>query len=214
MPHKHSASSQRWRERHKRDPFIREARKKGYRARSAFKLIEIDQRFGLFAVGQRVLDLGAAPGSWSQIAAKAVHSPNKGKVFSIDVLQINGLDSIVYIKSDVESDEFSQVLHEAVGNAVDVLLCDLSPPLSGHAGRDRARADQLIRRAWEETKPFLRPKGSLLAKLWQGPEADTFVKDIKKNFATIRRIKPKASRQESSEFYLLAQGFTTNQGHS
>ncbi len=215
-----SDSSGRWLARQKRDPFVREARSSGYRSRAAFKLEELDRRCGLLRSGMRLLDLGAAPGSWAQYAASRVGP--KGVVVACDLLEIAPLDAVHIIQGDARDDAIQDRIRAAVGaKALDLVICDMAPNLSGIRVRDQAEAMALLEVALELAQSMLRqgtpggkaagqqgrsPGGSLVAKLFQGSGSDEWLADVRKLFATVRIVKPRASREESREVYVVAQG--------
>ena len=219
-----SDSSGRWLARQKRDPFVREARSSGYRSRAAFKLEELDRRCGLLRSGMRVLDLGAAPGSWAQYAASRVGP--KGVVVACDLLEIAPLEGVHIVQGDACDEAIQQRIRESVGSkALDLVICDMAPNLSGIRVRDQAEAMELLEIALELARSMLRqgmsvgkaggqqgraPQGNaggaFVAKLFQGAGSDQWLADLRKHFGTVRIVKPKASREESREVYVVAQG--------
>jgi 23S rRNA (uridine2552-2'-O)-methyltransferase len=198
-----SKSSQAWLKRHMRDPYVHRAQALGYRSRSAFKLLEIDARDRLFARGQRVVDLGAAPGGWSQVAAEKV-GPG-GRVIALDVLEMAPLAGVTVIRGDFTSDEWLAALDEALAGApVDVVLSDMAPNLSGIAATDQARSLALCKAAVAFARERLKPGGTLLMKAFQGAGFPQLLAHVRREFADVVSRKPDASRDRSSEMYLRA----------
>lgn len=206
-----SGSSGRWLSRQKRDPFVREARADGYRSRAAFKLIELDQRFRLFKPRAVVLDLGAAPGSWSQVAQQRV-GPT-GVVIACDLLEIpslcgNGqLPDVNIMTGDVRDLEVQERIVAACGaRALDLVISDMAPNLSGVRARDQAEAIGLADTTLEICAALLRKDGQLVVKLFQGEGSQAWITEARQRFAAVRIVKPKASRDESREVYVVASG--------
>jgi 23S rRNA (uridine2552-2'-O)-methyltransferase len=200
-----SKSSNQWLQRHVKDPYVRKARSDGYRSRAAFKLIEINTRDRLLVPGARVVDLGAAPGGWSQVAAAKV-APG-GKVVAVDLLEIAPMSSVTVFRGDFREAATQAQLAEALGGfKADVVLSDMSPNISGVASADQARAAELITLAIEFCQAQLKKDGAFLVKVFQGEEFANVFKDMKRVFREVRTVKPAASREESRETYLLARG--------
>jgi 23S rRNA (uridine2552-2'-O)-methyltransferase len=199
----HSPSSQAWLERQINDPFAAQARAKGYRSRAAFKLTEIDDRFQLLRKGARVLDLGCAPGGWIQIALER----GAGKVVGIDLLPIDPLPPAVIVEGDFTEPGQGEALLERLGGAPDLVLSDMAPNTTGHRQTDHLRIMALVEAAAEFAVEVLKPGGAFVAKAFQGGETREVLKLLKARFADVRHVKPKASRAESSEVYLVATGF-------
>jgi len=192
-------------ERHVADPYVRKAKALGYRSRAAFKLAEIDRTDRLFARGQRVVDLGAAPGGWSQVAAEKV-GPG-GRVIAVDVLEMAPLPGVEVIRGDfTEAAVLREVERALGGDRVDLVLSDLSPNLSGVAAADQARSVHLCELALEFGLAHLKPGGSLLVKAFQGAGFPAFLQRLRRRFERVVSRKPDASRSRSSEMYLLARG--------
>ena len=189
-------SSKEWLRRHVTDPYVKQARKQGYRSRAAFKLLEIDSKEKLFRAGQTVLDLGAAPGGWSQVAAEKV-KPG-GKVTAIDLLPIAPISGVTILKGD-----FREVPLE--GNA-DAVLSDVAPNLSGIPNVDQARLLELAAAAIEVCRKVLKRDGVLLIKAFHGEAFDELRKELNKTFLNVKVVKPPASRGESAETYVVARG--------
>jgi len=175
---------------------VRKAREKGYRSRAAFKLLELDEKHGILKPGVAVIDLGAAPGSWSQVAAQKVRPG--GRVVAIDLLDMASIPGVAFQK-----DDFRQLAFEG---SADVVLCDVSPNISGIRDADQERAAELVRDAAALARKYLTPGGVFLVKVFQGGAFPTLLDDMKRAFRTVQVIKPGASRSESRETYLLARG--------
>lgn len=206
-----SKSSQRWLQEHHSDAFVRLARVQNYRSRAVFKLKEIDERDQLFRPGASVLDLGAAPGGWSQYALEKVG--RQGKVIALDVLEIDPLPGVEIIQGDFREhavlDRLSQSL---VGRKVDVILSDMAPNQSGRVEIDQPKSIFLAELALEMTRHSLAADGTFLVKLFQGAGFDPYYRDVRQVFSKVVIRKPKASRARSREVFLLAKGFKPVQG--
>ncbi len=201
-----SASSRRWLNRQHRDPFVREARDSEYRSRAAFKLQEIDQRDRLFHPGQIVVDLGAAPGSWSQYAERRVGP--RGRVIAVDILELEPIKGVDVIHGDFsQTATLNACLEVLSGAQVDLVISDLAPNLSGIRATDQARSLDLAELAYDFSRRTLRPGGDLLLKLFQGAGVDLFRNEIKQHFHKVMVRKPRASRDASREFYVLARSY-------
>ena len=195
----------RWLQRQSSDPYVKQARAEGYRARAAYKLKELDARDRLFAKGQRVVDLGAAPGSWSQVAVERTGGTESGaKVIALDILPMEALSDVHFIQGDFREDAPLAELEALVGEKVDLVLSDMAPNISGIAPSDQARSMYLAELALDFAVQWLKPGGSLVIKLFQGEGFDAFVAQARKHFANIKLRKPGASRSESREVYLVA----------
>jgi len=197
-------SSKAWLQRHVSDAYVRQAKATGYRSRAAYKLLEIDQKDRLLRPGMRVLDLGAAPGGWSQVAARKVGP--RGRVVAIDLLEIAPISHVTVLEGDVREPQARAAALEALGGAADLVLCDLSPNLSGIAGVDQARAAELAGLALEMACEVLKPSGALLVKVFQGGEFEEVLGRARRAFERVVVRKPGASRGESRETYLLGRG--------
>jgi len=196
-------TSRTWMQRHVADPYVQRARALGYRSRAAFKLIEIDARDRLFAAGQIVVDLGAAPGGWSQVAAEKTGA--RGQVLAIDVLDMAPLAGVTFIQGDFTSEPVLRELERALGGrSVDLVLSDLSPNLSGVAATDEARSIELAELAVEFAAAHLKPGGGLLIKVFQGAGFPELLRRVRASFERVASRKPDASRSRSSEMYLVA----------
>jgi 23S rRNA (uridine2552-2'-O)-methyltransferase len=197
-------SSKAWLRRHVTDSYVRQARAAGYRSRAAYKLLEIDQKDRILRPGSRVVDLGAAPGGWSQVAARKVGP--RGRVVAIDMLEIAPISGVAVLRGDVRETEARAAVREALGGEADLVLSDLSHNLSGIPGVDQARAAELARLAVELACEVLKPTGALLVKVFQGEAFDEVLSLARRAFETVAVRKPGASRGESRETYLLARG--------
>jgi len=204
-----SASSTRWLERQLNDPYVARARDEGYRARSAFKLAEIDDRYHLLAPGKRVIDLGAAPGGWSRIAADRVHSSEVNPlVVAIDYLDMDSLSGVIVLKKDFLDDDAPDVIRAALGgHRADVVLSDMAAPTTGHRRTDHLRTIYLCEVAAEFAVSILNPGGHFVAKVFRGGAEGELLTRLKRHFSSVHHVKPPASRQESVELYLVAKGF-------
>jgi len=198
-----TASSQAWLERQLNDPFVAEAKAKGYRSRAAFKLLEIDDKRGLIRPGARVIDLGSAPGGWIQAALER----GAGRVVGVDLLPVDPIAGAEILQADFTDPAAGARLLERLGAAPDLILSDMAPNTTGHRQTDHLRIVGLIEAALDFAEQALRPGGALVAKAFQGGETAAIIGRLKRTFAEVRHVKPKASRAESSEVYLVAEGF-------
>jgi 23S rRNA (uridine2552-2'-O)-methyltransferase len=199
------ASSQRWLERQLNDPYVRDAKIKGYRSRAAFKLIELDKKFHFLRKGARVLDLGAAPGGWSQIAVARVGET--GKVVAMDILDMEPLAGAEVFKADMLAEETPALLVAALGEPADLVLSDMAAPTTGHRATDHLRTMNLLEAALDMADQVLKPGGTFVGKVFQGGATGELLARIKRSFADVKHVKPPASRAESVELYLVATGF-------
>lgn len=196
-------SSQAWLERQINDPFSAEARAMGYRSRAAFKFTEIDDRFKLIKPGVKIIDLGCAPGGWVQMSILR----GAGKVVGIDLLPVDPLPPAEMIQMDFTDPAAGPKLIEMLGGAPDLVLSDMAPNTVGHRETDHLRIVGLIELAAAFAIEVLKPGGSFVAKAFQGGETAQIIRDLKKHFARVQHVKPKASRTDSSEVFLVATGF-------
>ena len=198
-----SVASQRWLQRQLNDPYVAAAQKQGWRSRAAFKLIELDDRFKIIKKGMRVLDLGAAPGGWTQVALArgATH------VVGIDLLDIPPIPGAHLIQADATDPEVHAKIIELLGGKPDLFLSDMAPNTSGHASTDHIRIVALAEMALELAFELLPPGGTFVAKLFQGGADKHLLDPMKKRFESVKHAKPPASRKESSELYVIATGF-------
>jgi 23S rRNA (uridine2552-2'-O)-methyltransferase len=200
-----SKSSKRWLAEHFDDPYVKQAQQQGLRSRSAFKLQELQEKYQLIKPGMTVVDLGAAPGGWCQVAQPLVRP--HGKVIALDLLDMEPLPGVEFIHGDFTEEQPLVQLEQALGgNRVDLVMSDMAPNMSGMAAVDQARAMYLAELALEFVKSHLKPGGDFVVKLFQGSDFDSFVRQVRSLFKKVQVIKPKASRPRSKEVYLLARG--------
>jgi 23S rRNA (uridine2552-2'-O)-methyltransferase len=199
-----TAQSTRWLERQLNDPYVRKARAEGYRSRAAYKLIELDERFGLLKGAKRVIDLGIAPGGWAQVVRKA--SP-KAAVVGIDLLPVDPIDGVVIHQMDFMDDRAPEVLMADLGGAPDLVLSDMAANTVGHPQTDHLRTMGLVEAGADFAVSVLRPGGAFVAKVLAGGADSELVALLKRHFTNVKHAKPPASRKESSEWYVVAQGF-------
>ena len=198
-------SSKEWMREHLEDVYVQRAQKDGYRSRAAYKLLEIQQKDKLFKVGMTVVDLGSAPGSWSQIAAKLVG--HNGMVLASDILEMDALPNVHFVQGDFREEEvFNKLLATLDGRAVDLVISDMAPNIGGN-GSDQPRAMYLCDLALDFAQRVLKPNGQFLVKVFQGEGYDDYRKAIMDSFSGLKSRKPEASRARSREMYLLATGF-------
>ncbi|HXP76628.1 MAG TPA: RlmE family RNA methyltransferase [Stellaceae bacterium] len=200
-------SSTAWLARQLNDPYVHRARREGYRSRAAFKLIELDDRFGLLRPGARVVDLGAAPGGWTQVAVARVDAPARGRVIAIDLQPMAAIPGATVLELDFLLPEAPAALAAAMGGKADVVLSDMAAPATGHGATDHVRIVALAEAAFEFARGALAPGGAFVAKVYQGGAEGALLTALKRDFATVRHAKPPASRTESAEVYVVAQGF-------
>ena len=202
-------ASTRWLQRQLNDPYVEEAKRRGYRSRAAFKLTEIDDRYSFLKPGMIVLDLGAAPGGWSQIAAERVGSAEgKGQVLAVDVSPIEPLPGVEVLTQDVSADDAPAAIRAALkGGRANVVLSDMAASATGHRSTDHLRVVALVEAALDLAEGTLKPGGTFLAKVFQGGAGGELVTWLKRSFAKVHHVKPKASRKESPEVYVLATGY-------
>jgi 23S rRNA (uridine2552-2'-O)-methyltransferase len=205
---KRKLSSKLWLERQLNDPYVARAKREGFRSRAAFKLTEIDDKYHLLKPGMAVVDLGAAPGGWSQVAAKRVGSvEGKGKVVAIDLLEMPEIPGVSFVQLDFMADDAPDRLTAMLGGRADVVMSDMAANTTGHRKTDQLRIVGLVETAAAFACDVLKPGGTFLAKVFQsGADAELLAR-LKRNFSTVRHVKPAASRQDSSERYVLATGF-------
>jgi 23S rRNA (uridine2552-2'-O)-methyltransferase len=201
-------SSRRWLQRHMNDPYVQRSKAEGFRSRSAYKLIEIDDRYHILRPGTRVIDLGAAPGGWCQVAARRVRSPeDRPTVVGIDYLDMDPVPGATVLKMDFLDEAAPAKLIEALGGEPDVVLSDMAAPTTGHRRTDHIRTMHLCEVAADFAISVLRPGGHFLAKTFQGGTEAELLDLLKRNFRSVHHVKPPASRDESVELYLLAKDF-------
>ncbi len=201
-------SSRRWLERHMNDPYVHQAKAEGYRSRAAFKLIEIDDRYGILKPGARVVDLGSAPGGWCQVSVARCRSTDESpSIAAIDYLEMDPVPGAAFLQKDFLDDDAPDALIEALGGRPDIVLSDMAAPTTGHRRTDHLRTMHLCEVAADFAISVLKPGGHFLTKTFQGGAGADLLALLKRNFRTIHHVKPQASRSESVELYLLAIDF-------
>ncbi len=198
-----------WLERQLNDPYVQEAKKLGYRSRSAFKLIEIDDKYEILKPGYRVVDLGAAPGGWCQVASKRVKSEEgKGVVVAIDMHSMEPMPGVIIFKKDFYDEDAPKVLIDALGGEqADCVLSDMATHATGHKQTDHINIIALVETGYVFAKSILKPGGTYLAKVLRGGTEGALLNSLKKDFRTVRHVKPMSSRDDSAELFMLATGF-------
>ncbi|GAB4137547.1 MAG: RlmE family RNA methyltransferase [Sphingomonadales bacterium] len=197
-------SSKRWLERQLNDPYVAEAKRLGYRSRAAFKLAELDDRFGLLKGARHIVDLGAAPGGWSQLAAARLPG---ARIVGIDLLPVDPVPGATFLEMDFLAGDAEQRLIAAMGGPADLVLSDLAPSTTGHKNTDHLRTMALCEAAFDFACRVLRPGGAFVAKVLRGGADHQLLARMRQAFATVKHAKPPASRADSSEWYIVAQGF-------
>jgi 23S rRNA (uridine2552-2'-O)-methyltransferase len=196
--------STRWLERQLNDPYVKRARADGYRSRAAYKLLELDERFGLFKGVERVADLGVAPGGWTQVVRQKAP---RAAVVGIDLLPTDPIDGATILQMDFMDDRAPAALHGALGGRADLILSDMAANTVGHPQTDHLRTMALVEAALDFAAEGLNPGGAFVAKVLAGGADSALVAELKRRFATVKHAKPPASRKGSSEWYVVAQGF-------
>jgi 23S rRNA (uridine2552-2'-O)-methyltransferase len=205
---KRSLASTLWLERQLNDPFVAQAKREGYRSRAAYKLIEIAEKYGLFRPGQRIVDLGAVPGGWSQVAAHAVKAvEGKGRVVAIDILPMDAIVGVEFELMDFHAPDAPERLKARLGGLADGVMSDMAANATGHRKTDHLRIVGLAELAADFASSVLAPGGFFVAKVLQGGSEGELLARLKRDFAVVRHLKPKASRADSAELYVLATGF-------
>ena len=204
-----TVAQKQWLERQLNDPYVAEAKRLGYRSRAAFKLVEIDDKFKFLKIGGRVVDLGAAPGGWSQVAAKRVKAEDgKGRVVAIDMHGMDPLPSVTIFKKDFYDEDAPEVLIAALGGEkADVVLSDMAAHATGHRQTDHINIVALAEAGYDFARTILKPGGTYLAKVLRGGTEGQLLSLMKKDFASVRHVKPLSSRDGSAELFVLAMGF-------
>ena len=197
-----STSSQVWLQRQLNDPYVAAARSKGYRSRAAFKLVELNEKFRFLKKGARVLDLGSAPGGWSQVAASA-----GATVVAADVLDMETVPGVIFFQADLTDAHVPAMLKEALSGPADIVLTDMAAPTTGHRATDHIRTVALVEIALEVAEDVLKPGGTFVGKVFQGGSSNELLMRLKKSFRDVKHVKPPASRAESVELYVVALGF-------
>ena len=207
-PKRRSLSSRRWLERQLNDPYVARARREGFRGRAAFKLIEIDDKHRLLKKDERVVDLGAAPGGWSLVAAERVGAQDgSGRVVAVDILAMAPVAGVEFIELDFLDPRAPSAIKAALGGPADVVLSDMAANATGHRKTDHLKIMALAEAAADFAREVLAPGGAFLCKVLQGGTEATLLAALKRDFASVKHVKPQASRSDSAELYLLATGF-------
>ena len=198
-----SAQSTRWLERQLNDPYVRRAKAEGYRSRAAYKLLELDERFGFLKGARRVVDLGIAPGGWAQVVRRTVPGAT---VVGVDLLPVDPIEGVAILQMDFMDDRAPALIREALGGPADLVLSDMAANTVGHPQTDHLRTMALVEAGMAFAADALRPGGAYVAKVLAGGADHALVAELKRLFATVKHAKPPASRKESSEWYVVAQG--------
>ena len=201
-----SKTSLGWLKRHVNDPYVKQAQKDGYRSRASYKLLEIQEKYKLIRPGMSVVDLGAAPGGWSQVTSRLIGG--QGRLIASDILEMDSIPDVTFIQGDFTEDEVLAQILEAVGNSqVDLVISDMAPNMSGTPEVDMPKAMFLCELALDLAERILKPGGNFVIKIFQGEGFDVYLKDARKKFDKIQMIKPDSSRGSSREQYMLAWGY-------
>lgn len=201
-----SKSSHNWLREHFNDPFVKQAQKDGYRSRASYKLLEIQEKDKLIRPGMSVIDLGAAPGGWSQVTSRLIGG--QGRLIASDILEMDSIPDVTFIQGDFTQDQVLQRILEAVGDShVDLVISDMAPNMSGTPAVDMPRAMFLCELALDLASRVLRPGGDFLIKIFQGEGFDQYLKEVRGKFDKVQMRKPSSSRDRSREQYLLGRGF-------
>lgn len=200
-----TTASQKWLERQLNDPYVRAAKAAGWRSRAAFKIIELDEKYGLFRPGQRVVDLGAAPGGWTQLAVQKVGE--RGKVVGLDLLPMDVIAGATLLQGDFQDEAVEQAVLAALDGPADLVISDMAPNTTGHNATDHLRILGLVELALDFAGKVLVPGGAFVAKVFQGGTERDLLNRLKRDFASVKHAKPPASRKDSAEMYVVAQGF-------
>ncbi|MFG1401711.1 RlmE family RNA methyltransferase [Xanthobacter sediminis] len=203
-----TTSSQKWLQRQLNDPYVARARREGWRSRAAFKLIEMDEKAKLLKKGMRILDLGAAPGGWSQVAARKIGlDAGHGKIVGIDLLEMEPIPGVVFAQMDFLAPDAPARLLAMLDGPADLVMSDMAANATGHKKTDHLKIVALVELAADFARQVLAPGGAFLAKVLQGGTEGTLLADLKRDFASVKHVKPAASRADSAELYVLATGF-------
>jgi 23S rRNA (uridine2552-2'-O)-methyltransferase len=201
-----SKSSHRWLQEHVNDPYVKQAQKDGYRSRSSYKLIELNEKDRLLRPGMLIVDLGSAPGGWSQVAGRIVGE--KGRVIATDILPMDPVYNVDFIQGDfTEESVFNEILAKLGDRKPDLIISDIAPNISGIDSADQASSMYLVELALDMVRKVLKPKGNFIAKVFQGSGSDAYLKEVRKSFEKVTVRKPAASRPRSREVYMVAKGF-------
>ena len=204
-----TASSTRWLERQLNDPYVRRAKAENYRSRAAYKLLELDERFAFLKGARAVVDLGIAPGGWSQVVRRKLP---QARVVGIDLLPTDPIEGVTILQMDFMDDAAPERLQQALSGPADLVLSDMAANTVGHQQTDHLRTMALVEAGLEFARGVLRPGGAYVAKVLAGGADHALVAELKRNFATVKHAKPPASRKDSSEWYVVAQGFKGSPG--
>jgi 23S rRNA (uridine2552-2'-O)-methyltransferase len=201
-----SKSSHRWLQEHVSDPYVKQAQKDGYRSRSSYKLIELNEKDRLIRPGMLIMDLGSAPGGWSQVAGKLVGE--KGRVLATDILPMDAVKNVDFIQGDFTDEAVvNQILEALNGAKPDLIISDIAPNITGIESADQGTSIYLVELALDMVRRVLKPKGNFVVKVFQGTGSDAYLKDVRTSFEKVSVRKPKASRPRSREVYVVARGF-------
>ncbi|MGE8191147.1 23S rRNA (uridine(2552)-2'-O)-methyltransferase RlmE [Pseudomonas sp. NPDC086278] len=201
-----SKTSLKWLQRHVNDPYVKQAQKDGYRSRASYKLLEVQEKYKLIRPGMSVVDLGAAPGGWSQVTSRLIGG--QGRLIASDILEMDSIPDVTFIQGDFTQDEVLAQILEAVGNSqVDLVISDMAPNMSGTPEVDMPKAMFLCELALDLAARILKPGGNFVIKVFQGEGFDAYVKDARQKFEKVQMIKPDSSRGSSREQYMLAWGY-------
>ena len=200
-----TTASQKWLERQLNDPYVKAAKAAGWRSRAAFKILELDERFRLFHPHQRIVDLGAAPGGWTQVAVK--RAGERGRVVALDILPMEPLTGAIVLQGDFQEEAAERAVLEALDGQADLVMSDIAPNTTGHNATDHLRILALVDLAADFARRVLAPGGALVAKVFQGGTEKELLAALKRDYASVRHAKPPASRKGSAEMYVVAQGF-------
>jgi 23S rRNA (uridine2552-2'-O)-methyltransferase len=200
-----TTASQKWLERQLNDPYVKAAKAAGWRSRAAFKILELDERFKLFHPHQRIVDLGAAPGGWTQVAVKRVG--DHGKVVALDILPMDPVSGAIVLQGDFNEEAAEQAVMDALAGQADLVMSDIAPNTTGHNATDHLRILALVELAADFARKVLAPNGAFVAKVFQGGTERDLLNALKRDYASVRHAKPPSSRKDSSEMYVVAQGF-------
>ena len=205
-------SSRQWLERQLNDPYVSEAKKLGYKSRSAFKLIDLDDQFGILKPGAAIVDLGAAPGGWSQVAAKRTGAEQgNGRVVAIDIHGLEPIAGVTILKQDFYDDDAPQKIIDALdGTSADAVVSDMAAHATGHRQTDHIKIMGLCEVALDFARQILKPGGTFVCKVLRGGTETQLLNEMKRDFETVKHFKPKSSREDSAELYVVAQGYRAN----
>jgi 23S rRNA (uridine2552-2'-O)-methyltransferase len=200
-----TTASQKWLARQLNDPYVKAAKAAGWRSRAAFKILELDERFGLFRPAQRIVDLGAAPGGWTQVAVR--RAGDRGRVVALDILPMDSISGATVLLGDFQDEATERAVLDALAGQADLVMSDMAPNTTGHNATDHLRILALVDLAADFARKVLAPGGAFVAKVFQGGTERELLTALKRDYATVRHAKPPASRKDSSEMYVVAQGF-------